>query len=44
MMERLAPMLAVAAPEPFDGADYLFEVKWDGIRALSYHDERGWRL
>ena len=44
MMERLAPMLAIAAREPFDAADYLFEVKWDGIRALSCHDERGWRL
>ena len=35
VMETLAPMLAVAAREPFDAADYLFEVKWDGIRALS---------
>jgi bifunctional non-homologous end joining protein LigD len=43
-MEALAPMLAVAAPEPFDAADYLFEVKWDGIRALSGRDECGWRL
>jgi bifunctional non-homologous end joining protein LigD len=44
MMETLAPMLAVTAREPFDAADYLFEVKWDGIRALSCRDERGWRL
>jgi bifunctional non-homologous end joining protein LigD len=43
-MERLAPMLAVAASEPFDAADYLFEVKWDGIRALSCSDHNGWRL
>lgn len=43
-MEWLAPMLAVAASEPFDAADYLFEVKWDGIRALSGRDQRGWRL
>jgi ATP-dependent DNA ligase len=37
-------MLAVAADEPFDATDYLFEVKWDGIRALSCRDENGWRL
>jgi hypothetical protein len=44
MMEALAPMLAVTAREPFDAPDYLFEVKWDGIRALTCHDEGGWRL
>jgi bifunctional non-homologous end joining protein LigD len=43
-MNALAPMLAVAAPEPFDDPDYLFEIKWDGIRALSWCDESGWRL
>ena len=43
-MEMLAPMLAVAAREPFDADDYLFEVKWDGIRALSSRNARGWRL
>jgi ATP-dependent DNA ligase len=43
-MEALVPMLAVTASEPFDAPDYLFEVKWDGIRALSCRDERGWRL
>jgi bifunctional non-homologous end joining protein LigD len=44
MMQALAPMLAADAREPFDSADYLFEVKWDGIRALSCCDEGGWRL
>ena len=38
-----APMLAVQA-EPFDSAEYLFEVKWDGVRALAGHDGGGWRL
>lgn len=28
-------MLAAAAPEPFDAPDKLFEVKWDGIRAIA---------
>jgi len=37
------PMLATAAA-PFDAADYLFEVKWDGVRALALADGGGWRL
>ena len=44
MMESVAPMLAVTVREPFDAADHLFEIKWDGIRALSGRDEDGWRL
>jgi ATP-dependent DNA ligase len=44
LMELLQPMLAVTAREPFDAPDYLFEVKWDGICALSCRDESGWRL
>jgi ATP-dependent DNA ligase len=39
----LKPMLAVSAA-PFDSADYCFEVKWDGVRALAAVDEKGWRL
>lgn len=35
-------MLAVSA-EPFDAADHLFELKWDGIRCLAFVDE-GTRL
>ena len=31
MNERCLPMLAVRG-EPFDSAEYLFEVKWNGIR------------
>jgi DNA ligase D-like protein (predicted ligase) len=37
------PMLAQAA-EPFDHADYEFEIKWDGVRALGAVEPRGWRL
>jgi ATP-dependent DNA ligase len=37
------PMLAQAA-EPFDHADYEFEVKWDGVRALGAVEPHGWRL
>ena len=42
-MEPFLPMLAVRA-EPFDADDYLFEVKWDGVRALAGRDRQGWRL
>ena len=43
MLPRLLPMLAVPA-QPFDSADYSFELKWDGIRALSAVESGGWRL
>jgi ATP-dependent DNA ligase len=32
----IRPMLARQAEEPFDCDDYLFEVKWDGIRCLAF--------
>jgi len=35
-MPRLSPMLASPFGEPFDDDDWLFEVKWDGYRALAY--------
>jgi hypothetical protein len=37
MIERFAPMLATRG-EPFDSPDYLFEVKWNDIRALAARD------
>jgi bifunctional non-homologous end joining protein LigD len=36
-------MLAVPAA-PFDSAEFSFEVKWDGIRALAAVEMTGWRL
>jgi ATP-dependent DNA ligase len=36
-------MLAVPA-EPFDSPEYLFEVKWDGVRALAACEATGWRM
>ena len=33
--QRIEPMLAVAASEPFDSPDKQFEIKWDGIRAIA---------
>ena len=34
MMDPLLPMLATSA-SPFDSCDYVFEVKWDGVRVLA---------
>lgn len=31
----LVPMLATAVKEPFDDDDWIFEPKWDGVRALA---------
>jgi bifunctional non-homologous end joining protein LigD len=30
------PMLATLVDKPFDGEDWIFEVKWDGYRALAH--------
>jgi len=35
----IEPMLAQSAPKPPDSPDYLYEVKWDGIRAMISLDE-----
>ena len=43
MSERLSPMLAVAG-QPFDSKQHLFEVKWDGIRALALVEAGGVHL
>ncbi len=36
-----SPMLATLIDEPFDDDDWLFEIKWDGYRAICTVDERG---
>ena len=33
------PMLAKVAEEPFSDKDWIFEVKWDGFRAIAYVEE-----
>jgi DNA ligase D-like protein (predicted ligase)/DNA ligase D-like protein (predicted 3'-phosphoesterase) len=33
------PMLAKVALEPFSDKDWIFEIKWDGFRAISYVDK-----
>ena len=39
----IQPMLAVQG-KPFDSKDYLFEVKWDGIRAMAFVEGGKYRL
>ena len=39
----VAPMLCKAGP-PFDSDEFLFEVKWDGTRALAFIEQGGYRL
>src|SRR2546427_13027820 len=33
---KIHPMLAALQPEPFDSEDHIFELKWDGTRALAF--------
>lgn len=33
------PMLSGEADEPFDDPEYIFEIKWDGYRALAFKDK-----
>ena len=35
MPRQVEPMLATPASRPFDRAGWLFEIKWDGYRALA---------
>ena len=35
---RITPMLLLRIPEPFDQDDFIFEVKFDGFRALAHID------
>ena len=37
---RFRPMLAGTAPAPFSGDGWLFEIKWDGVRAIAAAGEK----
>jgi bifunctional non-homologous end joining protein LigD len=41
MPHRIRPMLATLAKEPFDHPDWIFEVKWDGYRAIAEVSDKG---
>ena len=36
MPTAISPMLATSADKPFDSEEWLFEIKWDGYRAVSF--------
>lgn len=41
MPRRVKPMLATSVDEPFDRKGWLFEVKWDGYRAIAEVSKHG---
>ena len=44
MPRSIHPMLATLVDDPFDDDQWLFEIKWDGYRALAYLEDGGVRL
>ncbi|HEU0064926.1 MAG TPA: DNA ligase D [Flavisolibacter sp.] len=36
MPQDITPMLATLIDEPFDNSNWLYEIKWDGYRAVAY--------
>jgi bifunctional non-homologous end joining protein LigD len=44
MPKEVGPMLATLSDKPFSDPDWLFEVKWDGIRALAFVEDGHVRL
>lgn len=44
MPSRIQPMLATLVDGPFDDREWLFEVKWDGYRAVAYLENGKLRL
>jgi bifunctional non-homologous end joining protein LigD len=44
MPTAIYPMLATSIDKPFDSPDWLFEIKWDGYRAVAFIEDRKVRL
>jgi bifunctional non-homologous end joining protein LigD len=44
MPTAIHPMLAESIDEPFDGPEWLFEIKWDGYRAIAFIENGKVRL
>ncbi len=44
MPRTIHPMLATLVDEPFDDDEWLFEIKWDGYRAIAYIEDGDARL
>ena len=41
---EVQPMLATLADKPFDAPAWLYEIKWDGYRAVAYMNKKGTEL
>src|SRR6202163_1577131 len=39
--DEIRPMQAASAEAPFSSPDYVFEVKWDGLRCIVFRDRDG---
>jgi bifunctional non-homologous end joining protein LigD len=44
MPTTIHPMLAISVEKPFDSPDWLFEIKWDGYRAIAFIEDGKARL
>jgi bifunctional non-homologous end joining protein LigD len=44
MPTSIYPMLAESITEPFDSPEWLFEIKWDGYRAVAFLENGKVRL
>ena len=44
MPRQITPMLATSVEKPFDNPEWLFEIKWDGYRAVSFIEDGQVRL
>jgi bifunctional non-homologous end joining protein LigD len=44
MPKNIKPMKATLVDEPFDDPDWVYEVKWDGYRAVAVIDKKGAEL
>jgi len=44
MPQSIRPMLATLVDEPFSDKDWVYEIKWDGYRALAFIDDGKVRL
>ena len=44
MPEEIKPMLSTLVDEPFTNENWLFEIKWDGYRAVAYIDNHYFEL
>ncbi len=44
MPHAIRPMLATLVDKPFDSDEWLYEIKWDGYRAVAFLDGKSLRL